>query len=163
MAKDIGRKGIGGWLAVLIFWMIVLRPSGGVFVWLRMHDTVPAGGDADGSSPLINTSIFWLLILTSAALGIYAGTRLLRERSPGAVRAAVAIIWITVPLGVLAGMVARAYFEGGVDLARTVTTLAVQTAIATLATGYLLRSRRVKNTYCGAAGGSADIGGRDQG
>lgn len=163
MVKNIGRKGIGGWLALLIFWMIVLRPSGGVFVWLRMHDTVRPAGDPDGSNPLINTSIFWVLILTSAALGIYAGTRLLRERSPGAVRAAVAVIWITVPLGVAAGVVARAYFEGRVDLSRAVTTLAVQVTIATVATGYLLRSKRVKNTYYSPVAGSADTGGGDHG
>ena len=151
MASKIGRQGIGGWLALLIFWLIVLRPLGGVYLWWQMHETVQVQHViGDDASPLVNTSIFWLIVLTSAALSIYAGIGLLRQRSPGTVRAAITIIWITVPLGVLAGVVARAFFEGRMDIFVAATSLAVQVAFATVSTAYLLRSKRVKNTSYGS-------------
>jgi hypothetical protein len=148
MASEIDREGIGGWLALLIFWLIVLRPLAGISLWWQMHGIVQSEqAIGDSASPLVNTSVFWFLVLTSAALSIYAGIRLLRERSPATVRAAIAIIWTTVPLSVLAGVVARAFFEGRVDIPLAATSLALQIAIAAVSTGYLLRSRRVKNTY----------------
>ena len=108
MASDISPKGIGGWLGLLIFWVTVVRPSSGVVLWWQMHERLQVEGFVDDSSPLINTSILWLLVLSSAALGIYAGIRLICERSPAAVRGAILIIWITIPLSVLEGVVAQA-------------------------------------------------------
>ena len=148
MAGKIRREGIGGWLALLILWLIVLRPLAGISLWWQMHGTAqPEKAIGAGASPLINTSIFWFIVLTSAALSIYAGIILLRERSPATVRTAITIIWVTVPLSVLAGVVARAFFEGRVDIPLAATSSALQITIAAVSTGYLLRSKRVKDTY----------------
>lgn len=103
------------------------------------------------SSLLVNTSTFWLIFLTSAALSIYGGVRLLRERTGAAVRAAIVVIWLAVPLSSLAGMISRAYLEAGVSLPRAIADVLIHAAVAAIWTAYLLRSRRVKNTYHSAA------------
>ena len=139
-------------LALLIAGLILLRPLSGIYLWARMHGA--AAGDPSlrtDSSLLVNTSTFWLIFLTSAALSIYGGVRLLRERTQAAVRAAIIVIWLAVPLSSLAGMISRAYLDAGVSPPRAIADVLIHAAVATIWTAYLLRSRRVRNTYHSAA------------
>ena len=148
VAGRAARTGVGGWLALLIAWLILLRPLSGIYLWTRMHGA--AEGDPSlrtDSSLLVNTSTFWLIFLTSAALSIYGGVRLLRERTPAAVHAAIVLIWLAVPLSSLAGLISRAYLDAGVSLPRAIADVVIHVAVAAVWTAYLLRSRRVKNTY----------------
>ncbi len=141
--------GVGGWLAFLIIWMVVLRPLAGLFMWQQMH----AAHGTDSSlvpnhSWLVNTSIFWLVFLPVAALSIYGGSKLWRERTPDAVNTAIAILWLTSPVASVALLISQQYLEGNVTLTDAISTLTVNVAVAALWTCYLKFSRRVRSTYC---------------
>ncbi|HMI40518.1 MAG TPA: DUF2569 family protein [Sphingomicrobium sp.] len=140
--------GIGGWLALLVVWMVVLRPVAGVY----MLNQLQAGSLADpiiieNSSWLINTSTFWIIFLFVAALSIYGGLRLWRDRSPAAVTTAIVIQWIYSPVAAVDLLIAREFLEGQVTWPNAVTTVGINLAIAAVWTAYLKRSRRVRKTY----------------
>ncbi|MDV3257760.1 MAG: DUF2569 domain-containing protein [Sphingomonas sp.] len=96
---------------------------------------------------VINTSTFWMVFLLVATLSIYAGLRLWRDRSRAAVKAAIVILWIYSPIAAVDLLIASAYLEGQVTWANAATTIATNLTIAAVWTAYLLRSRRVRNTY----------------
>ena len=140
--------GIGGWLVLLIIWMVVLRPVAGVIL-LNQLRTASAENPAvlENSSWLINPSTFWVIFLMLAALSVYGGLRLLADRSPATVKTVIAILWIYSLVAAVDLLIARAFLEGRVTLLNVATTAASNIAIATVWTLYLLRSRRVRNTY----------------
>lgn len=139
---------LGLWLALLIFWMAVLRPLGALYLWRKMHAAVLHDPSvAAHESWLVNTSVFTLIMLGLAALNIYGAYRLWRDHTPGSVRAAVWIIWIAIPLAVLALAVSQLYMSGTVSIAEWVRMIVVNAAIAALWTAYLMMSRRVREIY----------------
>lgn len=142
------REGIGGWLALLILWMVVLRPLAGIVLWQEMHAANAEDPEAVArSSLLVSTTFFWIVFLCLAALNIYGGVRLWRDRSFAAVRCAIAILWIAAPIAIGALIIAQAYLTNGVTLADAATRLGTNVAAAAAWTAYLLRSKRVRNTY----------------
>jgi hypothetical protein len=148
MSTRAEPAGIGGWLALLVFWMVVLRPVAGVY----MLNQLQAGSLADpviieNSSLLINTSTFWIIFLFVAALSIYGGLRLWRDRSPAAVTTAIVVLWIYSPVAAADLLIARQFLEGRVTWPNVVTTVTINIAIAAIWTVYLKRSQRVRNTY----------------
>ena len=148
MTKRRDLVGIGGWLGLLILWMVLLRPLAGAIMWKRMH----AAGSTDPSLPtnstwLINTSVFWVMILGVATLSIYGGLRLWRDRTPGAISAAILILWISSPIAAVALLISEAYLKGGVAPSNAASTLGINFAVAAAWTAYLKRSKRVRETY----------------
>ncbi len=140
--------GIGGWLALLIVWMVVLRPVAGVYMLSMMQaNSLANPAILANSTWLINTSTFWIIFLIVAALSIYAGLRLWRDRSPAAVRTAIVILWIYSPIAAADLLIARAFLEGRVPWPNAALTIAINLVIAAVWTAYLMRSRRVRNTY----------------
>ena len=140
--------GFGGWLALLVVWMIVFRPVAGVYMLSMMRDDSLANPNIlENSSWLINTSTFWIIFLAVAALSIYGGLRLWRDRSPAAVRTAIIILWIYSPVAAADLLIARSFLEGRVPWPNAVMTIVINLAIAAVWTAYLMRSRRVRNTY----------------
>jgi hypothetical protein len=142
------RVGIGGWLALLIAWMVVFRPVAGVYMltMLQAHSLAdPIALESNGW--LVDTSTFWLIFLIVAALSIYGGLRLWRDRSPAAVRTAIIILWIYSPIAAVDLLIARAFLEGGVPWPNAALTVGMNLAIAAVWTVYLKRSQRVRNTY----------------
>jgi hypothetical protein len=142
------RVGIGGWLALLIAWMVVFRPVAGVY----MLSTLQARSLAnpiilENSTWLFNMSTFWIIFLIVAALSIYGGLRLWRDRSPAAVRTAIIILWIYSPLAAVDLLIAGAFLEGRLRWPNAMITIGINLAIAAVWTVYLMRSRRVRNTY----------------
>lgn len=148
MATQHARTGLGGWLAFLVLWMVILRPLTGAILWQQMHAASIEDPTAiSRGNWLVNTSIFWIVFLGVAALSIYGGLRLWRDRTPAAVRSAIAILWITTPIATVALLISRAYLTGSVTVADAGVRLFANVAIAAAWTVYLLRSRRVRNTY----------------
>ena len=140
--------GVGGWLALLVVWMVAFRPVAGVYMLSMMQaDSLANPTILENSSWLINTSTFWIIFLFVAALSIYGGLRLWRDRSPAAVRTAIVILWIYSPVAAADLLIARAFVEGRVPWPNAVLTIATNLAIAGIWTAYLMRSRRVRNTY----------------
>ena len=140
--------GIGGWLALLIVWMVLLRPVAGVYMLNQLQATSLANPIIlENSSWLINTSTFWMVFLLVAALSIYGGLRLWRDRTAASVRTVIVILWIFSPIAAVDLLIARAFLEGRVTLANATTTVVMNLAVAAAWTIYLKRSRRVRNTY----------------
>lgn len=148
MSTRIEPAGIGGWLALLIVWMVILRPVAGVYMLGMMQANSLANPVIlDNANWVINTSTFWMVFLVVATLSIYAGLRLWRDRSPAAVKAAIVILWIYSPIAAVDLLIASAYLEGQVTWADAATTIGTNLTVAAAWTAYLLRSRRVRNTY----------------
>lgn len=141
-------SGIGGWLALLILWMVVLRPVGGLQLWRQMHAAASSNPSVVAESTwLVNTSIFWFIFLGVAALSIHGGLRLWRDRTSSAVRSAIVILWITSPVATAALLIAESYLGGDTTIYGAASTLAINIAVAAAWTAYLKQSRRVKSTY----------------
>jgi hypothetical protein len=148
MSTRAEPAGIGGWLALLIVWMVVFRPVAGVYMLSMMQAASFANPVAlENSTWLINTSTFWIVFLVVAALSIYGGLRLWRDRSPAAVRSAIIILWIYSPVAAADLLIARAFLEGRVPWPNALMTIGINLTIAAVWTVYLKRSRRVRNTY----------------
>lgn len=140
--------GLGGWLALLVVWMVGFRPVAGIYMlsMLQAH-SVTNPLSLENSTWLINSSTFWIIFLMVAALSIYGGLRLWRDRSPAAVRTAIVILWIYSPVAAVDLLIARAFLESRVPWPNAALTIAINLAIAAVWTAYLMRSRRVRNTY----------------
>ena len=148
MSTRAERTGIGGWLALLIVWMVFFRPVAGVYMlsMLQAHSLAdPTALESNGW--LVDTSTFWIIFLIVAALSIYGGLRLWRDRSPAAVRTAIIVLWIYSPIAAVDLLIARAFLEGRVPWPNAALTIAINLAIAAVWTVYLMRSQRVRNTY----------------
>lgn len=144
--------GIGGWLALLIFWLVVLRPLAGVYLLIQMRAATEADPSIIARSTwLVNTSFFWIIFLAVAALSIYGGLRLFWDRTPPAVTTAIWILWSTSLIAASALLIAQAYLAGGVGAGDIAYTLGVNIAVAAAWTLYLKRSRRVQRTYLATA------------
>jgi hypothetical protein len=135
-------------LALLIFWLVVLRPLAGVYLLIQMQAATEADPATIARSTwLINTSFFWINFLAVAALSIYAGLRLVWDRTTTAVTTAIWVLWITSLIAASALLIAQAYLQGGVGAGDIAYTLGVNIAVAAAWTLYLKRSRRVQRTY----------------
>lgn len=141
-------QGVGGWLALLILWMVVLRPVAGTLMWKGMHAATTENPLLAGDGAvLVNTSVFWIIILILCALNIYGGLRLCWDRTPASVSNAIRILWVTAPTAWTAEFIHKLYLEGEVSLFEAVGTLALDVAVAAAWIVYLKRSRRVSHTY----------------
>ena len=148
MSTRAQPAGIGGWLALLVVWMVILRPLAGVILLKQLQDGSLARPDIfENSTWLINPSTFWMIFLLVAALSVYAGLRLWRDRSPAAVKIAIITLWIYSPVAAVDLLIAKAFLEGGLTWQNVATTAVTNLAIAIGWTLYLQRSRRVRNTY----------------
>ena len=150
--KSPKRQGMGGWLAFLAANLLVLWPLGGlvtIYIGLAKIETVfgvaglPAWEDYK--------AITWLFFLASASISILTGYLLCRVREKVSVQAAVYGIWLAGPIlnlaSLLAGkLVLRVGCAGG-SFWQGVGSVAFSVLIASLWTGYLRCSVRVKNTY----------------
>ena len=131
--------GIGGWLALLIVWMVVFRPVAGVYMLDQLQSNSIANPVIlDNSSWLVNTTTFWVVFLFVVSLSIYAGLRLWRDRSPAAVRTAIVVLWIYSPVATADLLMARAFLEGQVTWANAVVQIVINLSIAGVWTAYLI-------------------------
>lgn len=89
--------GVGGWLAVLVYWLIVIGPALGL---LMLFETISLQVQDSTLSPQVGSSqLLYLNVLdgvtwmTQSGLSIYAGRRLRDRFEPASVRYAILILW----------------------------------------------------------------------
>lgn len=127
----VPKSGVRGWLLLLVLWLGVIDP----LYSLALNGLFAARWEALGREPDIT---FWGPILAREAVRILAALFLLGlRRDPIAVWIALAIIWLSGPILVLATWTTQVMPEA----------LIRSTAVALVVTGYLYRSERVRATY----------------
>lgn len=145
-------KGVGGWLTFLIVILTVLHPLINIVLLASEFGRVEQENPA-----LLQISAFvqykwfsWGLVLVCCVVSMSAGYRLWKTRIWKSVKEAVISLWIIGPLATVV-LVAYLYINFGTALAGSFVdilgSLFRSLFFAGLWTAYLLRSKRVRNTY----------------
>lgn len=150
--KSPKRQGMGGWLAFLVVNLLALWPLGGLVTiyvgFTRIEETFGVAGLSAWED---YKKVTWLFFLASATVSILTGYRLCRVRDKTSVRAAIYGIWLAGPVlnlaALLVGRLVLRVFCAGGSFWQGACSVAFSVAMASLWTGYLKRSVRVKNTY----------------
>lgn len=143
--------GVDGWLAFLVAGLIVLGPLLGVS---RLYSEFVA---AEQSNPqLLQSALYssyktssWAIFAITTMISISAGYALSSRHRPSTVTFAIACLWVIGPVGDFAYIIASALIFGAIpslspEMVGSIVGSAARSAIWT---AYLLRSKRVKNTY----------------
>ncbi|WP_186111626.1 DUF2569 family protein [Burkholderia gladioli] len=152
--KDRNLKGVGGWLAWVIFCFLFLSPLAGAgSVYKDLHE-------AEQQYPALLNLHTWTMYKTDtwivwgacAAMSIYAGFLLLKRHNPHSVRFAIWSMWIVGPLSAIfnAFVIGPQVMKIDIDASYAATTLGSVTSttvVCAIWTLYFLRSIRVGNTY----------------
>jgi len=146
-------KGVRGWLGFLVLGFCVLGPL--VSCGQLSNDFM----SAESADPALTTVAEWVAFKSYShwALGLAlvisfsAGYRLWKIHNADSVRFAIGALWLIAPIAAT-GYYAAAYFAFGSSAAQTLTSELVLMILqgslpALIWTMYLLRSRRVRNTY----------------
>lgn len=146
-------KGVGGWLTLLIIGLCIMSPLSG-FGKLSSDFEM-----AEKSTPVLLTlntwadykQYTWWVFSLSALLSFIAGYRLWKIHSKDSVRFAIIVLW-TVNLLKPLGYFFVGYATLGQQAASAATTSLISAGfggliMAGIWTMYLMKSRRVKNTY----------------
>ena len=153
-------KGVGGWLTFLIIVLSVLNPLANIGMLAaelrRVEQETPY---------LLEIPVFihykwfsWALVLACSAIGIAAGYTLWKKHVWKSVRLAMIAIWVMGPLAtVLVALYIYMSFgsmaaEAGGEI---IGSLIRSLLFAGIWTAYLLRSKRVRNTYVRESGSPA--------
>lgn len=159
MNNDAGGYlyGVRGWLRFLVIVLMVLGPLYGI------AQTLGEFSRAEAANPALQNTAFWanyktavwVLMLVSVSVSIFAGRKLNKVFRWDSVQFAIKALWFIGPGMVLMdwavaattfGSAAGALFSSQA-IGSYVGSLVGSTIGATLWTAYLLRSRRVRNTY----------------
>ncbi len=153
-SDQVKIQGVGGWLGFLVFTLVFGGPVIGLLMTYtglgvaETHNSMLAGM----SEWLHYKYAAWLLFLCAATLSIWAGVALMKGTNRIVVTFAVICLWLTGPLvaiidgwalfPVLMGIRPAAEYDAQV-IGRIISA-SFAPAIWTI---YLLRSKRVRNTY----------------
>jgi hypothetical protein len=147
--KTKGLKGVGGWLLLLILILIVLRPIWTAFrnvqKWEGLKQT--AGEYATTAEYGSLHAVSWTGYAVSTIIGIAAGLMLWKRHRPSTVKIAIGAFWLTGPGIGLIIYLAGLYAVGEPAAFSDLKFLLVPVVSAALWTAYLLKSKRVRNTY----------------
>src|SRR5690606_23592682 len=150
---NVGPTGVGGWLAWLVFCLMVLGPL--LLIGSTLRDITETEDQIPALLRMASWGTFkaayWGIVLFAAAASFYGGNKLRTKFEPDSVRTAMWAIWIAGPFCDVALIVA-AYLtfgeDGGDGLARAAAAGVLRDILgATVWTLYLRMSRRVRNTY----------------
>ena len=153
LARNPYITGVGGWLALLIFLLMIYIPLIGLG---GMQSTLSAALEQHpqlASSPEWQSyrKISWLMFWGLAALSFSAGYKLWKYHCPDSVRFAIISLWIILPLGNVLSAVLDVYLFGtriaGQFIAATFWGLFFNCLLVGLWSTYLIKSVRVNNTY----------------
>jgi hypothetical protein len=132
-------RGVEGWLAFLVFYLLFLLPLGTVIALVRALRPLFAGAAVSNGASLASP-LYWVLVLLVAGMGIYAGIALWKI-FPNAVAATKLFLIAFLIIGVVISIVQYHTLEDRVwGMADALVFFMVWYA-------YLKRSRRVANTY----------------
>ena len=121
--------GVGGWLMLMVFGMLVLNPLSKVGLIEKIYSN--NGGTYNGAWFSISIVIF------TGMVSIFGGWGLAKGNSPKVVSRAKIALWVQVIVGAL---ILPIDLNGGIALFQSA-------AVATVWTLYLSKSKRVKATY----------------
>jgi len=145
-------SGVGGWLLLLIIFLMFLGPllgAGGILSDLHiMEDQYLDIKSAAGWGTL--KSIIWGIFLLRCCLSFYAGLGLVRGRNILVVKRAKIILWIIGPVyGVVAWLLFSIWIIGKAELSdpKFIGSMIGSIIAAAIWTIYLSKSKRVKATY----------------
>ncbi len=153
MNTRLDLKGVGGWLGLLIFGLCILGPLSALG---KISGDFAAAEQATPALASVATWInykqyMWWVYCLTALLTFIAGYRLWKIHKPESVRFAIIILWVANILAAFGYFVAAYAALGDVALNEATTVLVKQVFSAVVIAGvwtmYLLKSRRVQNTY----------------
>jgi len=146
-------KGVGGWLKLLVLGLCIFGPL--ISCGQNANDFARAEASNPSLAGLESWQSFktysnWALLL-SLSITFSAGYRLWKIHTPESVNFAIAAMWIAAPASVLL-QVGAAYLSIGLDALREAAPEMISGVVrgwivAFVWTMYLLKSRRVRNTY----------------
>ncbi len=142
-------RGVGGWLALLIILLGILSPLRTVIEAINLWSLEPGQLGEDAAIlpfQLVETAV----ILVKLAGSFYVAWRLYAVHRPETVRIAIRGLWLLTIVLSLVEIILVTIVTGmsiGALLGRSILVLAQGLIFAGLWTAYLLRSRRVANTY----------------
>ena len=152
-APTADLRGVGGWLAFFLISLSLLSP-------LRAYEDLTrtffeAEGATAGlvSSPLWRTykTILWSALGAQVGLSWIAGWLLVTTTRRGSVRWTIGLLWsVTLVLPLLTFFAVSSMLGpkmGAAQAETAIVTMVAGSVWAAVWTAYLLRSRRVKNTY----------------
>lgn len=135
-------RGVGGWLAFLVMLMLAVTPL------VAISATVAAAAAPGAEERIGGTALIWVIGLVQAGAFAFAGWRLRAVWRWSSVRLAIAVWWLAGPVMSLAyGGAVTALTGGGASILPILIDVARTAIVAAIWTAYLLRSRRVRNTY----------------
>lgn len=159
MAYTDGPRGIGGWLAFFLVTLGIFGPLVeiiGVIVQLGDPDIARAYGDR---WPAVRSSAF-ALSTSGILICWFIAARFLLVRNWTTVRIGVGGLWLLCLLNVLVAPLLVSYF-GAIPFRALVSqmlpALVRPILYSTIWTAYLLRSRRVRNTYADPDADEAEL------
>jgi len=153
-------SGVHGWLGFLAISLVALGPVVTLIMTGVQHI------DAESLYPsLVGTSLWqkavlldWIIAAAYSAISIFAGFRLLKAFVPSTVPIVIGCLWLSGPgLGIAGLLLANNLSPTGATASDAGASVGRPLIYATVWTIYLLRSRRVKNTY-GIIGARSDLG-----
>lgn len=142
-------KGIGGWLLLFILTRTVIGPPWNAFRTYQRWQVVKAevGNYAQSAEFAKLHQSAWLLYSLGAAIGIATGLILLRSFRPTSVWLAIGGLWFAGILLPLLGYLYGLSVTGERVQLRDLSFMIIQLLSVGFWTGYLMRSKRVQNTY----------------
>ena len=148
-----GPKGVGGWLAFLIIILTILSPIANIGMLAKeFHDIEAENPIMLHISAYVQYKWFsWGLVLIASAVSVVAGYLLWKKHEWKSVRLAIGALWIIGPFSiVLAGL--YFYMSFGTEMLNgfikdTLGTFVKSLFWSIVWTAYLLKSKRVGNTY----------------
>ncbi len=148
---DVPLKGVGGWLGFLVLRYMVFMPI--MLIGRTQNELADAEKQApqllEMASWLKYKSILWPTIWVFIAVSVYAGYGLWKVHIRQSVTTAIAAEWL-LSLGIYAGTLLAMHIAFGEIPSLTPDTFGGffgSLIMSSIWTAYLLRSRRVKNTY----------------
>lgn len=139
LERDDHYEGVGGWLGVLVFYLLVLLPLGLALGVARASGFL-SGSWYSTQVPLGARIVYWVAAGLSAVLGIYAGLALWKIL-PNAVRATKFYLFVSLLATVIISLIA---YQDPRDQVEEILWAAMWFLIWY---AYLVRSKRVENTY----------------
>ncbi|MBF8177835.1 DUF2569 family protein [Herminiimonas contaminans] len=144
--------GVGGWLTLLIIIFMVLSPLlgfGSLYGMIKDVESLYSGQLLDSKWASFKQET-WIIYAISASVSFAAGYRLLKIHKSESVRFAIIANWLVGPIANVAYVISGALLLNlrvTDQIHASIGSIAGSCIVASLWTAYLLRSKRVKNTY----------------